>query len=184
MIPDLYIPTYTIKDWKLWEGDWELIKGTPVAMSPAPLNKHQFMGSDLHAYFYSILRQNGESCNCRVLYEQDWIIDESNIVRPDILIACGNLNPDGYITRPPALIVEIFSKSTQLKDRNTKFNLYEFCGVKYYLMADPDAHFIQVFELTDNKYKEIFPPFDFKLTEDCHIGFDVKAALPVRISNT
>ncbi len=57
MIPNLYIPTYTVQDWKLWEGDWELIKGTPVAMSPSPLNKHQLMGSDLHVYFYNMLRE-------------------------------------------------------------------------------------------------------------------------------
>lgn len=180
MIPDLYIPTYTVRDWELWEGDWELIKGAPIAMSPSPFNKHQLMGSDLHAYFYNSLKQNSASCNCRVLYEQDWIIDEYNVVRPDILIACGNLDPEGHITQTPVLIVEIFSKATRLKDRNTKYTLYEFCGVKYYLMADPDTHSIQVFELIDNKYKELFQPFDLKLTENCRIGFDASAALPSR----
>lgn len=101
MIPDLYISTYTIQDWKLWEGDWELIKGTPVAMSPSHLNKHQLMGSDLHAYFFNILRENKTPYNCKVLYEQDWIINETNVVRPDTLIACGNLDPEGHITRTP-----------------------------------------------------------------------------------
>ncbi|MBO9619185.1 MAG: Uma2 family endonuclease [Niabella sp.] len=178
MIPDLYIPTYTVRDWELWEGYWELIKGVPVAMSPSPLNKHQFMGSDLHAYFHTALQANRSLCNCRVLYEQDWIIDETNVVRPDILIACGNLDPEGHITKAPVLIVEIFSKATRLKDRNTKYALYEFCGVKYYLMADPDDRSLQVFELMDNKYKELFPPFHFKLTEDCQIAFDVSVAIP------
>lgn len=179
MTPDLYIPTYTVQDWKLWEGDWELIKGAPVAMSPSPLNKHQFMGGDLYAYFYNMLQANKTACNCRALYEQDWIIDEANVVRPDILIACGDLDPESHITKTPVLIVEIFSQATRLKDRNTKFTLYEFCGVKYYLMADPDTNSIQVFELTDNKYKEQFAPFHFKLTEHCSIPFDMTAALPV-----
>lgn len=179
MTPDLYIPTYTIKDWKLWEGDWELIKGAAIAMSPAPLIKHQLMGSNLLTYFNVALREHKTSCNCHVLYEEDWIIDETNVVRPDILIACGAIDPDGHITKPPALIVEIFSKSTRLKDRNTKFSLYEFCGVKYYLMADPDNQSLEVYELTDNKYKQIFPPFSFKLSETCSIGFDIKAALQI-----
>jgi Uma2 family endonuclease len=177
MIPDLYIPTYTVNDWKLWEGDWELIKGTPVAMAPAPLNKHQFIGSALVIYLGNRLMKNKQNCDCRILYEQDWIIDIANVVRPDILIACGNLDPEGHITKPPVLIVEIFSKSTQLKDRNTKFNLYEFCGVKYYLMADPDTKSAEVYELIDNKYKEIFPPFSFKLNESCMIEFNLKEAI-------
>jgi len=57
------------------------------------------MGSDLHAYFYNILRERKPSCNCRVLYEQDWIIDESNVVHPDILIAFGHLDPESHITQ-------------------------------------------------------------------------------------
>lgn len=64
MTPDLYIPTYTIKDWKLWEGDWELIKGTAIAMSPAPLIKHQLMGSNLLTYFNVALREHKTLCNC------------------------------------------------------------------------------------------------------------------------
>lgn len=177
MKPDLYIPTYTVNDWKLWEGDWELIKGTPVAMSPSPFNKHQLMSGDIHTYFNNAVRRHTLSCNCRVLFEQDWIINESNVVRPDISIVCGDLDPEGHITRPPVLIVEIFSKSTQLKDRNTKFSLYEFCGVKYYLMADPDNNSAEVYELIDNKYKQILPPFHFKLSETCLIDFELKAAI-------
>jgi len=177
MIPDLYIPTYTIEDWKLWEGDWELIKGNPVAMAPAPFIKHQLIGTGLVIYLGNALLKNKQLCNCKVLYEQDWIIDDTNVVRPDVLIACGELEPNSHVTKPPVLIVEIFSKSTHLKDRNTKFNLYEFCGVKYYLMADPDNQSAEIYELVDNKYKQIFPPFHFILTENCAIEFDLPSAI-------
>lgn len=174
MIPDLYIPTYTVNDWKLWEGEWELIKGNPVAMSPSPLNKHQLLGGEFHTFFNMSLKKNKSSCNCKVLYEQDWIIDETNVVRPDIMIVCGEIDPNGHIEKTPVLIVEIASKSTQLTDRNTKFNLYEFFGVKYYLMAEPDTNTIEVFALVDNKYKQLFTPFSFALNETCTIDFDVK----------
>lgn len=90
MIPDLYIPTYTINDWKQWKGDWELIKGTPVAMSPAPFNKHQLIGTDLVTYFNLTLRINKPQCDCNILYVQDWIIDETTVVQPDISIACNH----------------------------------------------------------------------------------------------
>lgn len=87
------------------------------------------------------------------------------------------LEPKGHITQPPVLIVEIFSKSTQLKDRNTKFNMYGFCGVKYYLMADPDTKSVEVYELIDNKYKQMFAPLNFVLAENCVIELDWKAAI-------
>ncbi len=67
MIPDLNTTTYTIQDWKLWEGDWELIKGTPVAMAPAPLNKHQLIGTGLVIYLGNALLKNKQDCKCKVL---------------------------------------------------------------------------------------------------------------------
>jgi Uma2 family endonuclease len=172
MIPDLYIPTYTINDWKLWEGKWELIKGHPVPLSPSPLNKHQLMGGDLFYFFTTELRKNKKACNCKVLYEQDWIIDETNVVRPDIMIVCGTIDPNGHIDKTPILIVEVASASTKIKDRNTKFNLYQYCGVKYYLMADPDNNQIEVFELIEQQYKQIFAPFSFELEQTCTIHFN------------
>lgn len=32
---------YTYDDYKIWQDDWELISGVPLAMSPAPMRKHQ-----------------------------------------------------------------------------------------------------------------------------------------------
>lgn len=98
-------------------------------------------------------------------------------MRPDISIVCSHLDPESHITKPPVLIVEILSESTHLKDRNTKFNLYEFCGVKYYLMADPDNQSAEIYELIDNKYKQIFAPFHFSLAENNTIEFDLKSAI-------
>ena len=53
------------------------------------------------------------------------------------MIVCGKIKND-YLTFPPNLILEISSPSTRMKDRNTKYNLYEMCGVKYYIIADPE----------------------------------------------
>ena len=35
------IETYTVHDYRLWEGDWELIHGQPVGMAPSPGLTHQ-----------------------------------------------------------------------------------------------------------------------------------------------
>ncbi len=152
MMPDLYIPTYTINDWKLWKGDWELIKGCPVSLNPSAVNKHQLMSGYLTCFLITQLKEKKAYTKCKVLYGTDWIINETNIIRPDIMIVCGEIDPNSHINNTPTLIIEIASKATQLKNRNTKFNLYEFCGVKYYLMAEPDNNAIEVFELIDNKY--------------------------------
>ena len=44
-------------------------------------------------------------------------------------------------------------------------------------MADPDTNSAEVYELVDNKQKQIFPPFHFKLSETCLIDFDLKTAI-------
>jgi Uma2 family endonuclease len=61
-----------------------------------------------------------------------------------------------------------------MKDRNLKFRLYESAGVKYYLMADPDSGKIEVFELTDNQYKEVPDLQVFSLHKGCEISIDLE----------
>lgn len=163
------IPRYTYNDYERWEGDWELIGGYPYAMSPSPLSKHQLVGSALHIEIGTAIRTVRKNCNCKVYYEIDWIISDETIVRPDICVVCAPVDPNSHIKIPPVLIVEIFSASTRLKDRNTKFKLYQECGVKYYLMADPDLKKIEMFELIDNAYKETPGKSEFRLTTDCTI---------------
>ena len=38
---------YTYDDYKLWEGNWELMDGIAVAMSPAPMRIHQSLASEI-----------------------------------------------------------------------------------------------------------------------------------------
>ena len=42
-----YLPHYTYKDYRLWEGKWELYEGYPVAMSPAPMIHHQVLAMEI-----------------------------------------------------------------------------------------------------------------------------------------
>lgn len=167
-----YIPKYNYDDYLLWEGDWELIYGNPIAMSPSPKYKHQELGGILIEYFRRALKERHKStnCNCKVIYELDWKVNDETIVRPDLAIVCENKIED-YLVKPPHLIIEILSKSTQLIDRNTKFSLYESCGVRYYLMAEPESKEIEIFELIDNQYKSIHHS-NFTLNKNCSITID------------
>ena len=163
------IPRYTYNDYQQWEGDWELIGGYPFAMSPSPISKHQLLASAFEYELVKGLKKNRKDCLCKLYHETDWIISEENVVRPDICIVCGPVGLNDHIRIPPVLVVEIFSPATRMKDRNTKFRLYEETGVKFYLMADPDLKKVEVFELIDNQYKEMPDKTAFQLTKNCLI---------------
>ncbi|MBX9785547.1 MAG: Uma2 family endonuclease [Chitinophagaceae bacterium] len=70
-------------------------------------------------------------------------------------------------------MAEIGSDSTRLKDRNTKFRLYEANGVKYYLLVDTDNQSIEIFELVDNAYKQNDGLNNFQLSTDCTIEINL-----------
>jgi Uma2 family endonuclease len=162
---------YSYNDYKQWEGNWELVNGYPFAMSPSPKRPHQSFSSKFSRTLGNILEREKMQCNCEVYYELDWIITDNTVVRPDCMLVCGDFNED-FLTFPPQLILEITSHTTRLRDRNTKFTLYEMYGVKYYLIADCDKKTVEIFELTDNKYKQT-DTHQFNLTATCSINFDV-----------
>jgi Uma2 family endonuclease len=166
---DILLPHYTAQDYQHWQDDWELINGYPYAMSPSPLPKHQILGSNFIIAFKEELKKQIDNRNYEIFYETDWKISEDTIVRPDIMMVCGTINLNEIITATPVLIVEIFSPATRLKDRNLKFSLYQQCGVKYYLMADPDARTIEPFELANNSYIEMKNGLQFSLNNSCTV---------------
>lgn len=166
------IPHYTCKEYELWEGDWELIKGIPYSMAPAPSWRHQGFGSRFVTAFNNELKKNN-ACACEVLYECDWIVNDDTVVRPDVMIVCEPIEGN-YPTKPPALILEILSPQTLLKDRNTKFNLYQAYGVKYYLIANIDKKEIEIYQLKDNHYKQIESLQQFQFSANCSVELNLK----------
>jgi Uma2 family endonuclease len=139
---------YTYEDYKLWEGDWELMGGVPVAMSPAPMRKHQSIASEIIFH----LRTQLEDCPmCEVLGEIDYKINENTILRPDIVLTCNETN-EAYLTRAPEIIVEIISKTTAKRDEVYKLHIYEAEKVKYYIIVYPDDLRAKVYKLDGKEY--------------------------------
>ena len=172
-IANKIIPHYTFDDWVHWEGIWELIEGHPIAMSPTPVPAHQRAAAEIRTEITLALRK-ADCKRCKAYDPLDYKISEDTILVPDILIVCGEIKKK-YLDFPPVLIVEILSPSTALKDRHTKYELYEQQGVKYYLIADTDKKLIEVYELREKKY-ELRPAnssADFVLTADCSIAPDL-----------
>ena len=161
------LPHYTYEDYVQWEGKWELIDGIPYAMSPAPTPKHQLIANNLGSLFYIALK----NCTlCKAYQAIDYKITEDIIIQPDISILCKEAKKN-FIDFPPALVVEILSPSTALKDRHTKFYMYQEQQIKYCLLVSPDTEEIEIFELDGHKYvlKEMGKNFSytFKFETDC-----------------
>jgi len=76
---------YTYADYATWPGDWELMEGVPVAMSPAPTLKHQAVALEIARQWAN---QLDECPACRVLHEVDWKLSEETVLRPDVVVTC------------------------------------------------------------------------------------------------
>jgi Uma2 family endonuclease len=101
---------YRIEDYRRWQGDWELIQGIPLAMSPSPGVRHQRVARRL-------LRQLDEALDdcprCEAFHGIDVELSDDTVTRPDVIVIC--FEPDGdRITRAPALIAEVVSPAPSI----------------------------------------------------------------------
>ena len=164
------VPRYCYQDYKMWQGDWELIEGYPFAMAPSPIGKHQKLMMNLGF----LLKQALEECECEVYPELDWIIDEKNVVRPDLAVYCEDI--ETYPKTTPEIVIEIISDSSIQRDEEIKYKIYEEENVGYYVIAYPDFGKARIFSLQDGKYQKAYEgdgKFRFDL---CDIEVDFKKA--------
>lgn len=168
------LPNYTYADYCQWEGKWEIIDGIPFSMLPGPDIKHQVISTGLGGVFYKALKQIGNK-KFKGSLPIDFMITENTVIQPDYLIYHGEPSKP-YLDFTPKLVAEILSPSTAMKDRHTKFNLYESAGVKWFLIVNPETEVVQVYELENGEYvlKQEGHAFthSFELEEGCRIGVD------------
>ncbi len=143
------IETYTYEDYKLWKGDWELVDGLPLAMSPSPMRTHQGISMALSNALYEEIR---DCEDCEVVYELDYIVDNENVLRPDIALICGE--ESDFIRKAPKIIVEIVSDSTAKRDEKVKFEIYEREKVLYYVLVYPKTLDAKIYKLEENIYQK------------------------------
>lgn len=168
------MPHYTYNDWVNWEGQWELIDGFPYAMSPMPLPKHQRIAAAVSSEFYNALK-NCKRCN--VYQPLDYKISDEIIVQPDMLVVCDTINKK-YLDFPPALIVEILSPSTALKDRHSKFTIYENQQIEHYIIISSEKEEVEIYTIENGTYRlkqtgrEL--SYTFSFNADCTATIDFK----------
>jgi Uma2 family endonuclease len=166
------LPHYTYADYCHWQGRWELIEGIPHSMSPAPSPRHQFVASTLNYLLVDALKKQVYCRHCHVYHFLDVLVDQDTVLQPDLLVVCGRLEKV-YVDTPPALVAEILSPSTALKDRHVKYGLYEQMGVCWYLLVDADRETVEVFHLENGAYQPVphqpDAPFELALPGGCSI---------------
>ncbi len=164
------LPHYTYDEYRLWEGRWELIEGIPYAMSPAPSSRHQWISANVLGELRESVKQS--SCKkCKVYNFIDIKVSEDTILQPDAVIVCKEMSK-AFLDFPAALVVEILSPSTAMKDRNNKFYIYQSQKIPYYIIIDTDKNEIEVYHVKeDGKYQlekiDTALPYTFYLDEDC-----------------
>lgn len=167
-----YREYYTYQDYKCWNGDWELIGGQAIAMSPSPMISHQAIVMEIA---YEMKRSLDDCDACLVLSEEDWKISEDTTVRPDVVMICNEPN-DAYITKRPEIVIEVVSDSSVRRDEVVKYHLYESEKVPYYLIVYPDDLKAKIYKLVDGKFESdgsfLDTRYDFAaLTCDVSIDF-------------
>ncbi|QDV40740.1 hypothetical protein Enr13x_05760 [Stieleria neptunia] len=129
-----YVPHYTIEDYRRWEGEWELMDGVPVSMSPSPFGPHERVVAELSRQILNQLIEN--ECDCRVYTNLDWIVNDDTVVRPDLMVVCG-VQPDRHLEQTPVVVVEVLSDATRQRDLTAKRAIYLEQDVAHYLIVDP-----------------------------------------------
>ena len=125
-----YLPKYTLEDYRQWKGDWELWQGIPISMTPSPFGPHQRIAARLVTTLQNSIDLN--QCDAVVLAEIDWIVADDTVVRPDVLVLCGNAS--SARGTDASIHCRDSSPSTEQLDRGAKFDLYREQGVGYYMI--------------------------------------------------
>lgn len=173
--PVKILPHYTYDDYVSWEGQWELNVGIPYAMSPQqPVPKHQRVALNLSAEFRAALK----SCNnkCRAYQPVDYLVKDDTILQPDMLVVFGEINKK-YLDFAPRLVVEILSPSTALKDRHTKFDIYQSQAIPYFIFISIDVDNVEIYRLIEGEYQLQLKGNDIEFEfafEDCNIHINFK----------
>lgn len=131
----------------------ELIDGE-VYMAPAPELKHQRILKKISWEFSKHLEESGTAEV--ILSPMDVHLSEHDVLQPDILVVrSGNLQmiENQWIKGAPDLVVEIISRTSSTRDRETKPAIYARAGVPELWLVDIKLQRIEIYQLENQTYK-------------------------------
>lgn len=129
----------------------ELIDGVHY-VTPSPNLGHQELLGRLHLAIGNFLV--GRRHLGRVfLSPLDVVLSYYDVVEPDLLFVAGDqqdILTEANVQGPPALVIEILSRSTRKRDEGIKRRLFEEKGVREYWIVDPKGQRVIVFRRQDD----------------------------------
>jgi Uma2 family endonuclease len=126
------------------EGDGlrhEIIDGVHY-VTPSPGLRHQDLVGRLHLAIGNFLATR-PGIGRIFLSPLDVVFTIHDVVEPDLVFVAGDqtdILTEANIQGPPAIVIEILSKSTRSRDERIKKELFDRGGVREYWMADPDRN--------------------------------------------
>lgn len=124
----------------------ELIDGVHY-VTPSPNLDHQELMGRLHLALGNFLV--GRRHLGRVfLSPLDVVLSNYDVVEPDLLFVAGDqqgILTEANVQGPPALVIEILSRSTRKRDEGIKRRLFEEKGVREYWIVDPKGQRVIIF---------------------------------------
>ncbi len=140
-------------DYRTWgDGErWELIRGEPFCMSPAPSSRHQVIVGNLFAHLF----QHFQGRPCEPLVSPiDVKLSAEDIVQPDIAVICDRSQiQETHVEGAPTLVIEVLSPSSHRHDRVRKLRLYARAAVPEYWLVQPYPAVIEVLQLAGAHYQ-------------------------------
>jgi Uma2 family endonuclease len=141
-----------------------------LIVSPAPVNMHQLVVTRL-----TLILTAACPIDLVVMPGVGVNITRYQHREPDVAVVPADSFGTKYQERPPALVVEVSSRSTRLYDRSRKKDVYEGFGVPVYWIVEPepDRPRLIAFELRADRYEVVA---DVTADEEWH------AALPFPVA--
>ncbi len=149
----------TYDDFRLFPDDGkrhEIIDGEHY-VTPSPNRRHQQLVGRLHARIAWHLESHPGAGEI-YLAPFDVVLSFHDVVEPDLLFVAADqkdILTDKNVQGPPALVIEVLSKSTRKRDAQTKRRLFERTGVREYWLVDPELDAVQVFRPVDGRLQRV-----------------------------
>ncbi len=129
---------------------WEFLDGE-VFVAPAPSPAHQFAVQRLCRFFEDNLPAFGDD-TIAFVSPIDVILNDAEIVQPDVVVARRGQVSDRGIEGAPLLLVEVVSPTRPGLDREVKARRYAANGVERFWLADPIARTVECSGRVDGTY--------------------------------
>ena len=138
----------TVDEFLIWSQKqperprFELINGTPIAMSPERV-RHNLCKAETYGALRDAIKKTGSDCTA-FGDGMTVVIDEHTSYEPDALVSCDEtISGDDVTIANPVIIVEVLSPGTRSVDVGAKLvGYFQLASVHHYLIIDPEKKIV------------------------------------------